>query len=65
MTSQYLPLYAPPVPVPHYGAALSVDEFHQLAMRLQEKGVKFEIQPHLRFQVRTPRERGPGAGPMG
>ena len=38
------------VPVPHCGAALSVDEFHALATRLRERGVQFVIEPHLRFQ---------------
>ena len=45
------------VPVPHFGAALTVDEFHALAERLK-KGyrddkfsfdVAFEIAPHVRF----------------
>jgi uncharacterized protein len=43
------------VPVPHFGAALSVDEFHDLAARLPAGGAAFgfagfEIEPHLRFQ---------------
>jgi extradiol dioxygenase family protein len=38
-----------PVPVPHFGAALSVDQFHELAARLQQRGVEFVIAPHLRF----------------
>jgi extradiol dioxygenase family protein len=45
------------VPVPHFGAALSVDEFHALAERLKAGGgdgerrfeIKFEIEPHVRF----------------
>ncbi|GFR47958.1 hypothetical protein Agub_g9762 [Astrephomene gubernaculifera] len=39
-----------PVPVPHFGAALTVDHFHQLAEQLKAKGIKFVIEPHLRFQ---------------
>jgi len=39
-----------PVPVPHFGAALSVQQFHELAERLDEKGVQFIIKPHLRFK---------------
>jgi extradiol dioxygenase family protein len=35
--------------VPHFGAALSVDAFHALAARLKGAGVKFEIEPTLRF----------------
>lgn len=39
-----------PVPVPHFGVALSVQQFHELAQRLKDNGVEFVIQPHLRFQ---------------
>ena len=39
-----------PVPVPHFGIALPVDEFHALADRLKGKGVQFVIEPHLRFE---------------
>ena len=38
------------VPVAHFGAALTKEEFDQLATRLKEKGVKFIIEPHLRFE---------------
>lgn len=38
-----------PVPVPHFGVALSVDDFKELAQRLQGR-VEFVIEPHLRFQ---------------
>jgi extradiol dioxygenase family protein len=41
------------VPVPHFGVALTVDDFHALAERLKTSaGVKFIIEPHLRFQGR-------------
>jgi extradiol dioxygenase family protein len=36
--------------VPHFGAALTVEQFQQLAERLKAAGVKFVIEPHLRFQ---------------
>jgi uncharacterized protein len=39
-----------PVPVPHFGLALSVPDFHALAERVAGAGVQFEIEPHLRFQ---------------
>lgn len=39
-----------PVPVPHFGAALTVPQFHGLADRLKAAGVSFVIEPHLRFQ---------------
>lgn len=37
------------VPVPHFGLLLDVDDFHQLAARLRAAGVKFVIEPYLRF----------------
>ena len=39
-----------PVPVPHFGAALPVPQFHALAERLRAAGVAFELEPHLRFR---------------
>lgn len=38
-----------PVPVPHFGLAMSVTEFHALAERVKAAGVKFIIEPHIRF----------------
>ncbi len=39
------------VPVPHFGIALSVEDFHSLAQRLKDSGkIHFVIEPHLRFQ---------------
>ena len=38
-----------PVPVPHFGLALSVTEFHELALKVKKCGIKFELEPHLRF----------------
>ena len=39
------------VPVMHFGVALnSVDDFHALANRCKDHGVKFVIEPHLRFK---------------
>jgi len=37
------------VPVPHFGALLSVEEFQALAARLKEAGVAFVIEPYVRF----------------
>jgi uncharacterized protein len=45
----YNPVDGDEVPVPHAGLALTVDEFHNLAERLHAHGVKFIIEPHLRF----------------
>ena len=39
-----------PVPVPHFGMALKVDQFHALADRVAKSGIKFVIEPHLRFE---------------
>jgi len=38
------------VPVPHFGAALSQGQFHALAARVRAAGVRFEIDPHVRFR---------------
>lgn len=37
------------VPVPHFGVVLPWDEFHALAARLRAGGVKFVIEPCIRF----------------
>lgn len=37
------------VPVPHFGALLEVDQFHDLAERLGAAGTDFVIEPYLRF----------------
>ena len=39
-----------PVPVPHFGLALTVDDFHELADRVRKEGIEFIIQPHVRFE---------------
>jgi len=38
------------VPVPHFGIVLPMDEWQQLADRLRENGVKFVIEPKIRFK---------------
>jgi extradiol dioxygenase family protein len=38
------------VPVPHFGVVLSMDEFEALAGRLKAAGVRFVIEPHIRFK---------------
>lgn len=38
------------VPVPHFGVILSMDEWQQLAARLRTAGIKFVIEPYVRFQ---------------
>jgi extradiol dioxygenase family protein len=37
------------VPVPHFGLLLEVPEFHELADRFRAAGVRFVIEPYLRF----------------
>ena len=38
------------VPVPHFGIVLPMDEWSDLAGRLKEKGMKFVIEPKVRFE---------------
>lgn len=38
------------VPVRHFGVVLPMDEWHGLAGRLRAAGVRFVIEPHVRFQ---------------
>ena len=39
-----------PVPVPHFGMALEVQQFHDLAARVKEAGINFILDPHVRFE---------------
>ena len=38
------------MPVPHFGMALQVEQFHKLAERVKEAGITFIIEPHVRFE---------------
>ena len=38
------------VPVPHFGVVLSMDRWRALADRLRSSGIKFVIEPHVRFE---------------
>lgn len=38
------------VPVPHFGVVLSWEKFQELAKRLAEKEIRFEIGPYVRFE---------------
>ena len=38
------------VPVPHFGVVLPWNDFHNFAQRLKEKGIKFIIEPYIRFE---------------
>jgi len=46
----YNPVDGDEVPVAHFGICLLEEEFHQLASKLKANGIKFIIEPHLRFQ---------------
>ena len=46
----YNPVDGDEVPVPHFGLALTVEQFHELAQRVRDAGVEFIIEPHLRFE---------------
>lgn len=37
------------VPVPHFGVVLDWDDFQALAQRLRDGGMKFVIEPYIRF----------------
>jgi uncharacterized protein len=38
------------VPVPHFGIVLTMDDWQVLAERLQKSGIKFGIEPYIRFK---------------
>jgi extradiol dioxygenase family protein len=37
------------VPVPHFGVVLDWSDWHALAQRLRAQGIRFEIEPGIRF----------------
>ncbi len=41
------------VPIPHFGILLGMDEWKELAEKLKVKGVKFVIEPKIRFEGQT------------
>ena len=38
------------VPVPHFGVVLTMGDWHALAERVADAGVRFGIEPHVRFK---------------
>ncbi|GAA5179843.1 VOC family protein [Modicisalibacter zincidurans] len=38
------------VPVPHFGVVLSMGDWEELVDRLTQAGVRFEIEPYIRFR---------------
>jgi extradiol dioxygenase family protein len=41
------------VPVPHFGAVLEMHAFEHLSQKLKASGVKFIIEPYIRFKGQT------------
>jgi hypothetical protein len=41
------------VPVPHFGIVLELGDWEALAARLRSAGVRFVIEPHVRFRGQT------------
>lgn len=38
------------VPVPHFGVVLTMEQWESLAQRLRAQGVRFAIEPYIRFK---------------
>jgi extradiol dioxygenase family protein len=38
------------VPIPHFGVVLTMEVFHAFAERLKKAGIKFELEPTIRFK---------------
>ena len=38
------------MPVPHFGMALEVEQFHELAKKVKGAGIDFILEPHVRFE---------------
>lgn len=49
-TTQHNAVDGKDVPVPHFGVVLQWDAWHALAAKLQGAGVRFGIEPGIRFQ---------------
>jgi extradiol dioxygenase family protein len=41
------------VPVPHFGVVLIWDQFWELSQSLENHNIKFQIEPHIRFEGKT------------
>ena len=50
ISSHYNPVDGHGVPVPHFGVVLEMEHWQTLAARLKQHGVKFVIEPYIRFQ---------------
>jgi len=48
--AHFNPVDGDSVPVPHCGVVLEMDAWQELAARLERHGVKFVVEPHVRFK---------------
>lgn len=48
--SHHNPVDGHDVPVPHFGVVLTLDQWELLAARLRDAGIKFVIEPYIRFK---------------
>ncbi len=48
--SHFNPVDGDDVPVPHCGVVLEMREWSELAERLRRRGVRFVVEPHVRFK---------------
>ena len=49
-TAQTNPVDGDNVPASHFGVILEMHDWNELAKRLTESGIKFIIEPHIRFK---------------
>jgi extradiol dioxygenase family protein len=47
--AHFNPVDGDSVPVPHCGVVLEMEAWHELAARLKRHGVRFVVEPHVRF----------------
>ncbi len=50
ISSHYNPVDGHGVPVPHFGVVLEMENWQTLAARLKQHGIKFVIEPYIRFK---------------
>ena len=50
ISAHYNPVDGHGVPVPHFGVVLEMENWQTLADRLKQHGVKFVIEPYIRFK---------------
>jgi extradiol dioxygenase family protein len=50
LVTRHNPVDGEQVPVPHHGVVLTMEDWKQLRDRLVESGVRFQIEPTIRFE---------------